>query len=491
MGDEALPGGAGRQPLCDHGRLWSAAVRVTPTPSHAASADADTHTLSFEWWQPSDGRAARLRRQMASVPPEHVVRLARDLSAKSAGPAASDTARLVGSTARVVLLSSALEISELTQRVAMVTEVQAESGDGDLEADVALLVAASKHAVHPPLSATIDPAMKEAGRRVTESVGDARTVLPPGALQWWLESGLSSSLLPLGAPTQLGTLIQTAAAAAEQASRELAPRSGKKGSRRPEAPHGCVLVRDGTVLAVGVNHTVASLDAIDPQLRPHLDGLHNLIGDHRQWQRGYESQRDGRPVHASEDRVSFHAEQHAVLLAVASGHTLAGCDAYIVEVGADGILGESYPCSVCLPLLVRHSIRRVFFTTATGVRRMDLGAAAPRDPEVMLSDDAALAKCTHVGVVKPEALRKYGFIAAKDPELGDVFFPMRALHLVEPHRTDHTLRRFPDGTPCLSQPFRAFLAGRRVQFCIGPAADSSDGTRRRPQASLVVPLPDD
>jgi hypothetical protein len=101
-----------------------------------------------------------------------------------------------------------------------------------------------------------------------------------------------------------------------------------------------------------------------------------------------------------------------------------------------------------LPLLVHHRIRRVHFTTSDGLRTLDLtGMTAARASSSPLSfspslssqllqgsrlgdesetdsnseshaesqaesDSAALARCTHRGIVKPTALGKYGFIEA-------------------------------------------------------------------------------
>lgn len=171
-----------------------------------------------------------------------------------------------------------------------------------------------------------------------------------------------------------------------------------------------------------------------------------------------------------------------------------------------------------------------------------------------MSDSEALERCTHRGVVKHTALGKYGFIedaAALDSvadaqrshdcaegnqsdiavprsledlvqqqeqqkhhqhqnqheqheqqqqqqqqQLGDVFFPLSAVHLNSEDRVHPSLQRFPDGSPFMHVPFREFLAGRPVAFCLGEVHESSEDNssnsgrrrRRRPQATVVVPL---
>jgi hypothetical protein len=159
-------------------------------------------------------------------------------------------------------------------------------------------------------------------------------------------------------------------------------------------------------------------------------------------------------------------------------------------VSDDGALGEAFPCTVCLPLLVHHRIRRVHFTTSDGLRTLDLtGMTAARASSSPLSfspslssqllqssrlgdeseadsnsesqaesDSAALARCTHRGIVKPTALGKYGFIEACE------FLSARVCN-VDPTRDDtcstSTAAASVNGAPDCSKVYKPCGAGSR------------------------------
>jgi hypothetical protein len=206
---------------------------------------------------------------------------------------------------------------------------QLESCDGGEEAVVAITPCIESDAAVLSAAALAGlpllPQAVAAARRLIHAVGDLWTVVPPSTRR-----ALGASV-DRGAVTEHGDMVQAAAEAASSVAPAAPPKpAGKskgKGGRRPEAPHGCVVVRDSAILSSGANHTVSSLDAVDPELRPHLDTLQGLVGDHRQWFRAWEA-RERRGSDASAltsstapalERVSFHAEQHAVLRAVSEG----------------------------------------------------------------------------------------------------------------------------------------------------------------------------
>ena len=246
-----------------------------------------------------------------------------------------------------------------------------------VEADAAVLSASAL------VGSPLPPQAKAAARRLACAVGDLWTVLPPSILE------LINADVARGVCSTHGDFVQAAAKAAttttptvSSASPRRPAHTNSKGGRRPEAPHGCVVVRDGVVLATGTNHTVPSIEAVEPHLREHIDALCGLVGDHRQWFRAQEarerSRASGNAIDSALERVSFHAEQHAVLRAVSAGDSLEGAEVYIAEVSEDGSLGEAFPCTVCLPLLVHHRVSLVHFTTPDGLRTLDLGGLTAR-----------------------------------------------------------------------------------------------------------------
>lgn len=246
-----------------------------------------------------------------------------------------------------------------------------------VEADAAVLSASAL------VGSPLPPQAKAAARRLVCAVGDLWMVLPPSTLE------LINVDVARGVCSTHGDFVQAAAKAATTTTPTVSsalPRrpahTNSKGGRRPEAPHGCVVVRDGVVLATGTNHTVPSIEAVEPHLREHIDALCGLVGDHRQWFRAQEARErnraSGNAIDSALERVSFHAEQHAVLRAVTAGESLEGAEVYIAEVSEDGALGEAFPCTVCLPLLVHHRVSLVHFTTPDGLRTLDLGGLTAR-----------------------------------------------------------------------------------------------------------------
>ena len=68
---------------------------------------------------------------------------------------------------------------------------------------------------------------------------------------------------------------------------------------------------------------------------------------------------------------SVHAEQQAILglLRKRADH-LVGADMYVSRVGADGLPRLAKPCPMCQRIIEAVGIRKVFYTTETGVERL-------------------------------------------------------------------------------------------------------------------------
>lgn len=395
-----------------------------------------------------------------------------------------------------------------------------------------------------------------------QCVGDVHTVLSPAAVALLGGAILSLSrspataaaaaaaAIPESAATEHGRMVQRAADVAAKGAKSVV-----KG-RRPEALHGCVMLDgSGNLISTGYNHTLADASHLPPALLDALPELQGMVGDHRQWQRAWDkgnsgdgsiaggANQKGLPTSKEMDgcRLSLHAEQHAVLQAAAAGtlDSLRGGSCYIVEVdNAEPVFAEAYPCSVCWPLVKHCGLRYVYFTTPTGLKQLDFGVTLPSPPtqphEQQLPQvqgpQATMAAATtpvvaaavgvafsaardiYTGTVKETAMKKFGFIAADDSTIGDVFFPLRVLKLSEKDSNNPDLNQFPDGSPMLHAPFRSFLSGRRAQFQLEtteeegrdegrsaptPEIESQSQSHRnyqrlkrpmRPQASVVTPL---
>ena len=410
----------------------------------------------------------------------------------------------------------------------------------------------------PPSATDSNPAMLtlvDTVARLEQCIGDVRTVLSPVAVALIEDATAKAGLLltPTPAAALHGSMVQEAATVAANG------RETVRG-RRPEALHGCVMLDSkGTVVSAGYNHTVADCSQMPPELLHALPELQGMVGDHRQWQRAWDKRTDkekGKGNDAKSDsvkgnlgnadaRLSFHAEQHAVLQAAALGKmgSLRGGSCYIVELDnvnnvGDGIFAEAYPCSVCWPLVKLCGLQYVYFTTPSGLKQLDFGLSSgsvepsvvadavhgggggggglhllqshpqpssslPPQPPAFSGD-----RGTFTGIVKTTTMRKFGFIVADDPTLGDVFFPLCVLKLSDQDCSNPVLRQFPDGSPMLHAPFRSFLCGKRVSFQLevdhppppGPSPHATaiieqhrghrGGQQRpkRPQASVVTPV---
>lgn len=371
----------------------------------------------------------------------------------------------------------------------------------DVELDSILLAAAAES------GATDESILAVAGaafRRIEASAVDVRTVLPPQTLSGLMDIGVIPTRELPGDDNACG---RHTAAAALFAGSGAASAIATPHDRRPEAPHGCVIVdQAGNVLGSGRNHTLTSVTQLAPQLRTALPVLKGLCGDHRQWQMAWERRvlgasavtaggdgtnvnDQGRPT----QRLSLHAEQHAILEAAAAGKSVTGGDCYVAQLDR-GLYAEAYPCTVCLPLLRDAQIARIFFTTPTGTRLLALRGIDhnSRDGPGRVRAAAASAcgdvsDAMHWGTIKTTQLKKFGFIIPHSDGFAtaeDVYFKVSSVQLPASDAENPYLRRFPNGTPMLHQPFREYLAGKRVKYKIAEQATSGSGLRA--EATLVV-----
>lgn len=87
--------------------------------------------------------------------------------------------------------------------------------------------------------------------------------------------------------------------------------------------HGCVVVKKGQVIATGYNH------------------------------------------HVRDDKTTIHAEMHAISK-LKKTEDLRNCDLYVVRIGTDKMnwpLKYSRPCTICSDFVIKHGVRRVFYST--------------------------------------------------------------------------------------------------------------------------------
>lgn len=104
----------------------------------------------------------------------------------------------------------------------------------------------------------------------------------------------------------------------EQLARKLATFSDVKHHR-----HGCVIVKNGKVISTGYNH--------------HIRG--DLT----------------KTIHAEMDAISK----------LKKTEDLRNCELYVVRIGTSNMgcpLKYSKPCPICTEFMIRHGIRRVFFS---------------------------------------------------------------------------------------------------------------------------------
>lgn len=112
----------------------------------------------------------------------------------------------------------------------------------------------------------------------------------------------------------------------------------------PRAAVGCVLIRDGAVIATGYNGALAGARHCDHSLREFYPDREGIVPPMR-------VEGDVEHDHCSN---AVHAEANAVAYAARAGVSLEGADAYLTHA----------PCRVCWHLLRAAGVSSIYFRNA-------------------------------------------------------------------------------------------------------------------------------
>jgi len=104
--------------------------------------------------------------------------------------------------------------------------------------------------------------------------------------------------------------------------------------------HGAVIVKGGSVLALGVN-TYTN----DPKVFP-VD---------------YFNESKNSLLRPNPEAISVHAEIAAIKRC--KPETLAGATIYIARISAGGSVGYSAPCDACAEALIQAGVKKIIYTT--------------------------------------------------------------------------------------------------------------------------------
>lgn len=118
--------------------------------------------------------------------------------------------------------------------------------------------------------------------------------------------------------------------------------------------HGCVLVRDGEIVAEGYNR--------------HVMYFHHM--------------------------VTIHAEVDALSKLKYNRKIIQECDLYVVRIGTNRMgnpLKYSHPCADCSRAILKAGVRRVYYSTNTEFEEMEKTYRHPRPPPTHIKGDCKCA----------------------------------------------------------------------------------------------------